>query len=55
MKVQALEGVPYTPEMIENAEKDLVTQASADSPDADAFAKRYPKAQARKFSGAGDG
>src|SRR5690606_24871673 len=51
MKVLALEGVPYTPEMIENAEKDLVTQASADA-DAEALAGRYPKAQARKFSGA---
>jgi cytochrome c oxidase cbb3-type subunit 2 len=52
MKVLAFEGVPYTPEMIENAAKDLVTQATADAPDADALAKRYPKAQARKFSGA---
>ena len=53
MKVMALEGVPYTAEMIENAEKDLVAQATNDSPGADALAKRYPKAQARKFSGTG--
>ena len=32
MKVLAFQGVPYTPEMIENAAKDLVTQASADAP-----------------------
>jgi len=52
MKVMALQGVPYTPEMIENAEKDLVAQASAESADAEAVLQRYPKAQARKFSGA---
>ena len=51
VKILAFQGQPYTPEMIENAEKDLITQASVDSPDADALAKRYPKAQARKFSG----
>jgi cytochrome c oxidase cbb3-type subunit 2 len=52
MKVLALQGVPYTVEMIDNAEKDFVAQATTDSPDADALARRYPKAQARKFSGA---
>ena len=52
MKVLALQGVPYSVEMIENAEKDLVAQATTDSPDADALSRRYPKAQARKFSGA---
>jgi cytochrome c oxidase cbb3-type subunit 2 len=51
VKILAFQGQPYTQEMIENAEKDLITQASVDSPDADALAKRYPKAQARKFSG----
>ncbi|HEY8579308.1 MAG TPA: cytochrome-c oxidase, cbb3-type subunit II [Beijerinckiaceae bacterium] len=52
LKVLAFEGQPYTPEMIENAEKDLLAQAAVDSPDAEALQKRYPKAQARKFSGA---
>ncbi len=51
MKVLAFEGIPYSDEMIENADKDLAAQASVDSADADALAKRYPKSQARKFSG----
>jgi cytochrome c oxidase cbb3-type subunit 2 len=51
MKIQAFQGVPYTPEMIENAEKDVIVQATTDSPDAEALTKRYPKAQVRKFSG----
>ncbi len=51
MKVQKLLGVPYSDEMIANAPADVRTQATNDAPDADAFAKRYPKAQARSFSG----
>ncbi|HWK97967.1 MAG TPA: cytochrome-c oxidase, cbb3-type subunit II [Pseudolabrys sp.] len=51
MKVQALLGVPYTPEMIENAVKDVEVQASVDSPDAGDLIKRYPKALARDFDG----
>ncbi len=51
MKVQALLGVPYTDEMIANALADVRTQATNDAPDAAALAKRYPKAQARDFSG----
>jgi cytochrome c oxidase cbb3-type subunit 2 len=51
LKVQALLGVPYSPEMVENATKDVVTQATTDSPDAADLAKRYPKAQARDFDG----
>ena len=51
MKVQALLGVPYSADMIANAAADVKTQASADAPDADAMAKRYPKAQAREFAG----
>ena len=51
MKVMALQGVPYTLEMIENAEKDLVAQASAESADAEVVLQRYPRAQARRFSG----
>jgi len=37
-------GVPYTDEQIENAEKDLIEQATSDSADA-AVAARYPKAK----------
>jgi len=51
LKVQALLGVPYSPEMIASAAADVVTQATTDSPDAAALAKRYPKAQARDFDG----
>lgn len=51
MKVQALLGVPYTPEMIESAVKDVEVQASVDNPDAGDLVKRYPKALARDFDG----
>ncbi|RDV04362.1 cytochrome-c oxidase, cbb3-type subunit II [Undibacter mobilis] len=51
MKVQALLGVPYTPEMIEGAVKDVEVQASVDNPDAGDLVKRYPKAVARDFDG----
>ena len=44
-------GVPYSPEMIENAEKDTALQATTDSPDAADLAKRYSKVQARDFDG----
>jgi cytochrome c oxidase cbb3-type subunit II len=46
-------GVPYTDDQIDNAVADLKAQNDADSADADAFAKRYPKAVARNFSGKG--
>jgi cytochrome c oxidase cbb3-type subunit II len=51
MKVQALLGVPYTDDMIANAQNDMRTQATADAPDADALMRRYPKAQVRNFGG----
>ena len=51
LKVQALLGVPYSPDMIAHAAADVVTQTTADSPDAADLAKRYPKAQARDFDG----
>jgi cytochrome c oxidase cbb3-type subunit II len=51
LKVQALLGVPYSDEMIAKALADVRTQATNDAPDAVALAKRYPKAQARSFSG----
>jgi len=50
MKVLSLEGVPYTEDMIANAQADLETQAITDA-DADALLKRYPKAQVRDFDG----
>ncbi len=51
MKVQALLGTPYTPEMIEDAAKDIEIQASTDNPDAADFTKRYANAVARDFDG----
>ncbi len=51
LKVLALEGTPYTKEMIADATADVVTQATTDSPNADALMKRYPKAQVRDFDG----
>jgi cytochrome c oxidase cbb3-type subunit 2 len=51
LKVQALLGVSYTADMIAKATTDVVTQATADSPDAADLAKRYPKANVRDFDG----
>ena len=51
MAVLVFQGQPYSPEMINNAARDLVTQATNDAADADGLTQRYPKAQARKFSG----
>ena len=51
MKVQALLGTPYTPEMIADAAKDVQIQASNDNPDVGDFNKRYAKAVARDFDG----
>jgi cytochrome c oxidase cbb3-type subunit 2 len=44
-------GVPYTPEMIENAVADVERQANPDADGADGVAARYPKAQVRAFDG----
>ncbi len=44
-------GVPYSAEMIENAQKDLVAQATPDSDDAEALQKRYAKINVRDFDG----
>ncbi len=51
LKVQALLGVPYSADMIADAQKDVVTQATTDSPDAADLAKHYPKVNARDFDG----
>ncbi len=50
MKVNAVLGVPYTPEMIASAKADVKAQASADA-DSAGLAKRYPKAAARDYDG----
>ena len=51
LKVQAMLGVPYSPDMIANAAADVVAQATPDHPAAADLVKRYPKAQARDFDG----
>ncbi len=51
MKVQAVLGVPYTPEMIASAKADIAIQSTTDDPKAGDLAKRYPKALARDFDG----
>ncbi len=51
LEVNAVVGVPYTEEMIENAKADLERQAGADTEALEAFLARYPKAQARSFDG----
>ncbi len=43
-------GVPYTQEMIDNAEADLVAQANPNA-DTSALSKRYPKAKTGDFDG----
>ncbi|MDE1569687.1 cytochrome-c oxidase, cbb3-type subunit II [Aquabacter sediminis] len=51
MKVLRIEGVPYTDDMIANAQDDLRTQSTTDADGADALQARYPKAQVRDFDG----
>ena len=50
MSTHAIVGVPYTEEMLENAEADFIAQADADS-DFDDLLARYPGAQVRNFDG----
>lgn len=50
MRTHRFVGVPYSDEMIENAEADFKAQADADS-DSDALLERYPGAQVRNFDG----
>lgn len=51
LETNRIVGVPYTDEMIANAELDLATQVNPDADDVDAFLERYPKAQVRDFDG----
>lgn len=51
MRTLALEGVPYTVDMIAHATQDVVTQDTNDAPDAGDLIKRYPKANVRNFAG----
>jgi cytochrome c oxidase cbb3-type subunit 2 len=44
-------GVPYTEEMLDKAQQDLVAQIDPDSRAAKEFMRRYPKARVSKFDG----
>ena len=44
-------GVPYSDEMIAQAQSDLKAQATPDHPGQSELEKRYPKAQSRDFDG----
>lgn len=52
MSILALEGVPYTPEMIDKADADIKAQLSPDDPSVNDLVKRYPKAVAHAPLGA---
>ena len=54
LRANAVVGVPYSDEMIANADADFAAQASATGEGADGLVKRYPKAQARDFDGQPD-
>ncbi|MHA7872043.1 MAG: cytochrome-c oxidase, cbb3-type subunit II [Hyphococcus sp.] len=51
LKANRAVGVPYTDEMIENAESDLKAQLDEFSENYDAFIARYPGAVVRDFDG----
>jgi cytochrome c oxidase cbb3-type subunit 2 len=55
MSALKLAGVPYTDDMLEKANVDLVAQTQPDSKEAKGVLERYPKAQVRKFDGNPEG
>ena len=55
MRALKLAGVPYTDEMIDKAQTDVVAQITPDSAEVKEMLARYPKAQVRKFDGAAPG
>jgi cytochrome c oxidase cbb3-type subunit 2 len=55
MRSLKLAGVPYTDEMIDKAQADVLAQITPDSAEAKEMLARYPKAQVRKFDGATHG
>ncbi len=50
LKTHKILGVPYSDEMVENAQNDFIVQANPDG-DYDAMLERYPGAQVRNFDG----
>ncbi|NQU62261.1 MAG: cytochrome-c oxidase, cbb3-type subunit II [Rhodospirillales bacterium] len=51
LEANRMVGVPYSPDMIANAARDMTAQVNPDSDGAEAVAKRYPGAKARNFDG----
>lgn len=51
MKVLAMEGTPYSEDMIGKAHADVRAQASVDDPGIEDMVARYPKSVARKYGG----
>ena len=51
LTANAMVGVPYDEQMVENARADLRAQSNPDDDNVDAFLERYPKAQVRDFDG----
>ncbi|MCW2306464.1 cytochrome-c oxidase, cbb3-type subunit II [Rhodobium gokarnense] len=51
LETNAIVGVPYSADQIENAEADLAIQANPEADGVDAFLERYPKAVVRDFDG----
>ncbi|MEY8118643.1 cytochrome-c oxidase, cbb3-type subunit II [Falsihalocynthiibacter sp. BN13B15] len=50
LQAHKMVGVPYTEEMLDNAQADFMAQADPDN-DYDDMLERYPKAQVRNFDG----
>lgn len=51
LKANKMVGVPYSDEMIAQAQTDMLAQVMPDSDEAEALLARYPKAQVRDFDG----
>jgi cytochrome c oxidase cbb3-type subunit 2 len=51
LKANRALGVPYTADMIANADADFTAQADPNASGQDTLAKRYPKTQIRDFDG----
>ena len=51
LRANRILGVPYDPEMIENAARDIYAQVNPDHDGVDDLLARYPKAQVRNFDG----
>jgi len=52
LKANVMIGVPYSEDMIAQAEADMLAQLDADSDDVDGLQERYPGATARNYDGA---